>query len=47
MRTLLSTLSGMQHARNNARSLQGEAQADSVRPVAAQVSTSIPFLRLS
>lgn len=37
----------MQHARNTASSLHGETQADSVRPFAALVSTSIPFLRLS
>ncbi|CAM3987983.1 hypothetical protein MYSE111917_04155 [Mycobacterium senriense] len=37
----------MQHAPNTAPSLHGEAQADSVRPFAALVSTSIRFLRLS
>lgn len=37
----------MQHARNTASSLRGEAQADSLRPFAAQVSGSMSFLRLS
>ncbi|CAM3220667.1 hypothetical protein MYCO108962_07425 [Mycobacterium colombiense] len=47
MRTLLSTPSGVQHARNTASGLHGEAQADSVRAFAALVSPSISFLRLS